>query len=118
MKLIALIINAFVFPGIGSILMGKNKAAAAQIALFVIGVLFSMTFVGLIVGLPLIIIAWAWGLVTVAKAEKTEESLSINYLSRGSLEDASIRKERLGASHREEPPLSRVKSPKGDDQSH
>lgn len=69
MKIIALLINAFLLPGIGSIMIGRGVSGAFQIAMVVFGViLFIVPFIGPFIGMLLIFIAWIWGLVTVARS--------------------------------------------------
>jgi hypothetical protein len=56
-----LLVN-FVLPGVGSLMIGKSAEGAAQLGLMVIGagMLLTLHFWGI----PLIIIAWIWGVVT------------------------------------------------------
>jgi len=65
MKAVAIIVNFF-FPGIGSFFVGKVGQGIAQIILYIIGVLFILTGIGMIIGIPLCIGVWIWGLVTAA----------------------------------------------------
>ena len=65
MKAAAIIVNFF-FPGIGSFFVGKVGQGIAQIILYVIGLFFIFTGVGAIIGSPLCIAVWIWGLVTAA----------------------------------------------------
>ncbi|WP_439588029.1 hypothetical protein [Hydrogenophaga sp.] len=67
MKALSIILNVF-FPGVGSLVIGKVGQGITQIILYFIGVLFCFTLVGAIVGIPLMIGVWIWGLVTVTSA--------------------------------------------------
>lgn len=67
MKILAIIINIF-FPGFGTLLVKKFGAATIQIALLLIGTLISFTGIGAILGIPMIIFAWIWSLVTVVNS--------------------------------------------------
>jgi TM2 domain-containing membrane protein YozV len=63
MRTVGIIVNIF-FPGVGSIIIGKVGQGIAQIILYILGIIFSMTMVGVIIGLPLCIGVWIWGIVT------------------------------------------------------
>jgi TM2 domain-containing membrane protein YozV len=65
MKVVAIIVNFF-FPGIGSFFVGKVGQGVAQIILYIIGLIFVFTGIGAIIGIPLCIAVWIWGLVTAA----------------------------------------------------
>ncbi len=67
MKALSIILNVF-FPGVGSLVIGKVGQGITQIILYFLGVLFCFTLVGAIVGIPLMIGVWIWGLVTVTSA--------------------------------------------------
>lgn len=67
MKALSIILNVF-FPGVGSLVIGKVGQGLAQIVLYFLGVIFCFTVVGAIIGLPLMIGVWIWGLVTVTSA--------------------------------------------------
>jgi TM2 domain-containing membrane protein YozV len=69
MKIVALLINAFLFPGIGSFLVGENKSGTWQVILMVVGFILTITLIGMIVGIPMMVAAWIWGLITVAKSD-------------------------------------------------
>jgi TM2 domain-containing membrane protein YozV len=64
-KVVAIIVNFF-FPGIGSFFVGKVGQGVAQVILYVIGLIFIFTGIGAIIGVPLCIGVWIWGLVTAA----------------------------------------------------
>lgn len=65
--ILALIVN-LVLPGVGSLLGGKIGSGIGQIALSGIGLFLTVssvvTFVGFMLGIPLMIVGWIWALVT------------------------------------------------------
>ncbi len=67
MKGMAIFLNVC-FPGVGSFVINKPGQGVAQIVLYVIGIILCFTFVGAVVGIPLCIGVWIWGLVTAASA--------------------------------------------------
>ncbi len=66
MNVIAVIAN-LVFPGVGTLIVGKTGSGVAQLLLFVIGSALTFTLIGAIIGIPMWIGAWIWGLVSVLK---------------------------------------------------
>ena len=69
MKTLAILINIF-FPGFGTFFIGRPGAAILQIALSVTGVIFTLTAIGAIIGIPMCIAAWIWALVTVTNSNQ------------------------------------------------
>jgi TM2 domain-containing membrane protein YozV len=67
MKVLSIFLNVF-FPGVGSIVLGKVGQGISQIVLYAIGLILSFTVVGAIVGIPLCIAVWIWGIVTATSA--------------------------------------------------
>jgi len=61
--LAGLLINVLFFPGLGSLIAGKTNPGIYQLLLFVVGI--PLCFV--VVGFPMIVGAWVWGLVTGVK---------------------------------------------------
>jgi len=75
---IALLINALIMPGLGSIIGGRTKTGIWQLVLSIggglgifVGVLLTVTVIGAILGIPLIVlgslaalVGWIWGIVT------------------------------------------------------
>lgn len=55
----ALLLNILVMPGLGSLIGGKTTEGIVQLLLFVFGVPLSF----LLIGIPLVMVAWIWGLV-------------------------------------------------------
>jgi TM2 domain-containing membrane protein YozV len=58
-----LVLN-LVMPGVGSIVAGKTNEGVAQLVLFVVG----MPLCLLLIGIPIVITAWAWALATGLRA--------------------------------------------------
>ncbi len=56
----ALILNALILPGLGTIVGGRTREGIIQLVLFLVGI--PLIFV--IVGIPLVIGVWIWALVT------------------------------------------------------
>ena len=72
LAIVALILNILIVPGLGTLVAGRSKTGAWQIALWVVGVIFvSAAYIYetpiLYIGSPLWIAAWIWGLVTGIK---------------------------------------------------
>jgi TM2 domain-containing membrane protein YozV len=67
MRTAAIIVNIF-FPGVGSLLIGKVGQGIAQIILYILGFVFTFTLVGAIIGIPLCIGVWIWGIVTAVQS--------------------------------------------------
>lgn len=67
MRTLGIVANIF-FPGVGSIIIGKFGQGIVQIILYILGIIFSMTMVGVIIGLPLCIGVWIWGVVTAVSS--------------------------------------------------
>jgi len=61
--IIGLVLNLLI-PGLGSLVGGKTKVGIWQLVLYILGAVLSLTFVLAIVGGPLTVIAWIWGIVT------------------------------------------------------
>ena len=72
-KIAGLIVNLFL-PGLGTIIAGKYDIGAIQLILALIGCFISMTFVGVIIGIPLYLAMWIWALITGIKSLKKQES--------------------------------------------
>ena len=72
LAIICLLLNVLILPGFGTLIAGKSKSGAWQIALSIIGIIFaSAAYIYetpfLYIGSPLWIAAWIWGLVTGVK---------------------------------------------------
>ncbi len=67
MRTVAIIVNIF-FPGIGSLLIGKAGQGIAQIVLYLLGIMLTVTGIGALIGIPLCIGVWIWGIVTAVNS--------------------------------------------------
>lgn len=56
----SLILNILILPGLGSLIGGKKKEGIWQLVLALVGIPLSLV----LIGIPMIIAAWIWGLVT------------------------------------------------------
>lgn len=65
MKVAAVLLNFFI-PGVGSLVIGKTGSGITQLLLYFFGWVFTATLIGAIIGIPMVIAAWIWGLVTAA----------------------------------------------------
>jgi TM2 domain-containing membrane protein YozV len=65
MKAVAIILNFFI-PGVGSLVIGKTGAGVAQLIIYFVGLFLTLTVIGVIIGGPMMLGAWIWGLVTAA----------------------------------------------------
>ena len=66
MNVLAILANV-VFPGVGTLIVGKTGSGIIQLILYSVGLLLTFTFIGAIVGVPLCIGVWIWGLVSVLR---------------------------------------------------
>ena len=76
MKPLAIILNVF-FPGVGTIIAGKAGMGIAQLLRWLVGLMFWLTFIGIIIGAPLMLAAWIWGLVSVASMSDTPQVVHV-----------------------------------------
>jgi TM2 domain-containing membrane protein YozV len=67
MAIAALIINFF-FPGIGTLMVGKVIPGIMQLIMTLVGIILNFTIIGAIVGIPLCLAAWIWGLISAGTA--------------------------------------------------
>jgi TM2 domain-containing membrane protein YozV len=68
MKIIAMLINLFLLPGVGTLMVGKTGHGITQILLFLLAIVLIFTVIGALIGIPLAIGIWIWGIVSVATA--------------------------------------------------
>lgn len=66
MKAAGIILNFF-FPGVGSLVIGQTGIGIAQLVLYLLGLVFTFTLIGAILGVPMMLVAWIWGLVSAAQ---------------------------------------------------
>jgi len=78
MKVVAIIVNLF-FPGVGSFFVGKVGQGIAQLILYIIGLVLIFTGILAIVGIPLCIGVWIWGLVTAATSPTQPVQVEVVY---------------------------------------
>lgn len=72
LAIVCLILNIIIIPGLGTLIGGRTKEGIWQLALLfgglILGILLSITIIGAIVGIPLMIAgplgAWIWGIVS------------------------------------------------------
>lgn len=60
LAIVSLILNVLILPGLGTLVAGKMKIGAWQLVLAVVGIILSFY----IIGIPILIAAWIWGLIT------------------------------------------------------
>jgi TM2 domain-containing membrane protein YozV len=68
MKIIAILINIFLLPGVGTLIVGKTGQGIAQIVLFILAIILIFTVLGAIIGIPLAFGVWIWGIISAATA--------------------------------------------------
>jgi len=68
--LIAGLVVNLILPGLGTIIRGKYDKGTLQIILALAGLLFSITFAGVIIGMPLFAAMWLWALFDGIKSLK------------------------------------------------
>ena len=68
MRALAVIVNLF-FPGIGTIIAGKILVGVIQFLLYGLAVTLTATGFLAILGIPLGIVVWIWGIFSAATAE-------------------------------------------------
>ena len=61
--IIGFILNIAVLPGLGSLIGGKTGEGVGQLVLFILGIPFML----LLIGFPMILAAWIWGILTGVK---------------------------------------------------
>ena len=66
----ALLLNLFILPGLGSLIGRRTKEGAAQVILVVVSIPLMFIY---FMGVPLLIGAWIWGLVTGIKMIKNSK---------------------------------------------
>ena len=63
----------FVLPGIGSLIAGQAVRGLLQFLLFALGVLFWATVVLQLGAIPLVVLAWLWGMFTALEYKQKVE---------------------------------------------
>ena len=79
MKILGIIANILI-PGVGSFIVGAPGQGIAQILIWGIGFLFTVFTLGFgaVIGFPLMIGAWVWGLITAFGTEPTAITVNVN----------------------------------------
>lgn len=62
-----LLLNILILPGLGSLIGGKISSGVLQLIFSLIGLGLTLTIIGAIIGIPLMIAMWIWALVTGIK---------------------------------------------------
>ena len=78
MKAAAVIVNFFI-PGVGSLIIGKTTEGIIQLVLYFLGFLLTVTLIGAIIGLPMMLAAWIWGLVTAATYDEAAQVTHVHH---------------------------------------
>ena len=76
MKTLAIIINIFL-PGIGTLLVKKYGQAFFQILLSVIAAMLTYTGILSLIGIPLGVGVWIWGIISVVNTSENEQPIII-----------------------------------------
>lgn len=81
MKTLAILFNVFI-PGVGSMIIGKWGQGIGQIVIYGFGAMFTLlTFgFGAIIGIPMMLGAWIWGIITAAGYS---EPIQVNIVNQG-----------------------------------
>jgi len=66
LAVICFILNVLILPGLGSIIGRRKKEGTWQLVLFIAGI--PLAFI--LIGIPMIIAAWVWALVTSIEIAK------------------------------------------------
>jgi len=67
LAVVCFILNIIILPGLGSIIGGRKNEGIWQLVLFIAGI--PLAFV--LIGIPMMIAAWVWALVTSIKIVKS-----------------------------------------------
>ena len=82
MRALAIILNIFI-PGVGSFVVGAIGQGIGQILIYGVGFVFTFATLGFggIIGFPLMLAAWIWGLVTAIGANP--QPIQVNITNNG-----------------------------------
>ncbi|MBU0977374.1 MAG: hypothetical protein KKD18_03080 [Nanoarchaeota archaeon] len=70
LAIVSLILNILIIPGLGTLVAGRMRSGVWQLLLAVVG--FILSFV--LIGIPILIAAWIWGLVSGVRFIQEAES--------------------------------------------
>lgn len=71
--ILSLILNILILPGLGSLIGGRIISGVFQLIFSLIGLVLTLTLIGAIIGIPLMIAMWIWALVTGIQLIKESE---------------------------------------------
>lgn len=71
--IVGLILNILILPGLGSLIGGRIGLGIIQLIFSLIGFALSLTIIGIVIGIPLIVAMWIWALVTGIQLIKEAE---------------------------------------------
>ncbi len=74
MKVLVVLLNIFLSP-IGTLVAGKIVVGLIQLVLMAIAVILIFTGIGAILGFPLALIVWIWGLVVAIQYKPTGDGI-------------------------------------------
>ncbi len=79
MKTLGIIANILI-PGVGSFIVGAPGQGIAQVLIWGIGFLLTLLTLGFggVIGIPLMVGAWIWGLITAIGTEPASITVNVN----------------------------------------
>ena len=79
MKTLGIIANIFI-PGVGSFIVGAPGQGIAQILIWGIGFMLTVFTLGFggVIGIPLMVGAWIWGLITAFGTEPSSITVNVH----------------------------------------
>lgn len=79
MRGLAILLNVIV-PGVGSFVVGAAGQGIGQILIWAIGLLLTVTTLGIggVIGIPMMLGAWIWGIVTASGAQAQTVNVTVN----------------------------------------
>ena len=69
LAIVALILNILILPGLGTLIAGRIKTGIWQLVLAII----SIPLIFILIGIPILIAVWIWGIVTGIQLIKESE---------------------------------------------
>lgn len=67
LPIVGLVLNILVLPGLGTTINSKFASGIIQMVMSILGFLLTLTVIGAIIGIPLMIAAWIWALISGIK---------------------------------------------------